>query len=570
MMTYIKTGRSGQLVSESITFTPVPITEDQIGADVPNLTIGGDLTLGGVITLSASAGTIVSAQVTVGGEVLDDEGGFTYVVPSFATASSEIAVSGTISVAADGDTATSTRPAQTWVIPLVTQSNMHGLATGSDATPWPANSYFLDHTDNTLFTPTAQQNIPNPLDATGGPYTLAKYFAIDFLAANPGDSIIFIPAADSGSGFASNEWNRGNVLYDQCVRLTNIAIDENPGAVVRAILVQGFENDAVLQMDPDDFTHALTEFVAAIREDLKTASRQTSIVFSELADDFVGVNADRIAIRDAALASVDLITHSAIASSRTPTVLDTIDNTHFNLAGLIELGARHAAALDVADAAKVDADELEVTHVASDSADFLSGGAQSSHTFTDVAGAPGTTGFIVLSQRGPNTADADTVIVNGQAATRFGRIDSGIGRFDISIWRAENLQASNDIAVTLTAATDRIGLVLWSVDGNVSHTEVFFSEFSTDATQLSETLDYVPKGGVVISSAAGYVSNNPNWTWYNVDESVQEANASLNFVFGAADRKFESTHRFQTVAVEFEAAFAYAQMVSAILAPLKR
>jgi Carbohydrate esterase, sialic acid-specific acetylesterase len=42
-------------------------------------------------------------------------------------------------------------------------------------------------------------------------------FAKAVLAAHPGKTIVLIPAADGGAGFFTQDWNRGDTLYESAV-----------------------------------------------------------------------------------------------------------------------------------------------------------------------------------------------------------------------------------------------------------------------------------------------------------------------------------------------------------------
>ena len=57
-------------------------------------------------------------------------------------------------------------------------------------------------------------------EGNGGPHLIAKRFARDFLAARPGDGIVFVPGAVGGTSFWNHRWNPGDDLYDNLVDLT--------------------------------------------------------------------------------------------------------------------------------------------------------------------------------------------------------------------------------------------------------------------------------------------------------------------------------------------------------------
>ena len=369
------------------------------GGSAPEIAVSGSLTPGSTITLSASAGTLKSATVTVGGVRIPADSGFTYTLPVWATDASAIAITGRVETD-DGETlAVSAPSAQTWVIPLATQSNMLGSAVGvgDDGVAWPAG-VLMANIDGSTYTP---GGTIVDLNGTTAPYSIAKHFAISFLTEHPGDTIIFVPAAVSGTGFASNDWNKGNALYNRLVDATNATLTANPGALPRAVLVQGFEHDCVLSMTAASFTAALEDFIDALRSDITGAGRSLPVVLGELASDFVGTDPVRVAIRDAALSTPSRKHFTAMASSRSPTVLPTTDGTHFSQAGLAEMGARQYVALASAEANAVSTAAIGLGGTISQFTDG-NGQAWRVHSFTE-------TGIFELT----NEAEVDLLIVGG-------------------------------------------------------------------------------------------------------------------------------------------------------------
>ena len=231
----------------------------------------------------------------------------------------------------------------TWVFPLAGQSNMVSRADADGSSPWPDRVRFVTQ-EGRPFAPAAEIG---SADGDVGPFLIPKRFAADFLAARPGDSVVFVPGAVGGTSFWNHRWNPGDDLYDNLVALTTTVLAEHPDWRLRAMLFQGFETDAKNGMLATTFRRALDRFVRGIRADLRAP--ELPIVFGELPPAFVDGHADRAAIRDELQRATTRLPYIAIASSRSPSVADD-DGLHYSTTGLLLIGDRYAAALAAAEA----------------------------------------------------------------------------------------------------------------------------------------------------------------------------------------------------------------------------
>lgn len=229
-----------------------------------------------------------------------------------------------------------------WVFPLAGQSNMVSRADADGSAPWPAAVRFVAQ-DGRPVAPTAEIR---SADGDAGPFLIAKRFAADFLAAQPGDSIVFVPGAVGGTSFWNHRWNPGDDLYDNLVALTTLVLAAHPDWRLRALLFQGFETDAKNGMLATTFRRALDRFVRSVRADLGAPG--LPLVFGELPPCFVAGHPDREAIRDELDRATRRLPYTAVASSRSPTVCED-DGLHYSTAGLLRIGGRYAAALAVAE-----------------------------------------------------------------------------------------------------------------------------------------------------------------------------------------------------------------------------
>lgn len=230
----------------------------------------------------------------------------------------------------------------TWVFPLAGQSNMVSRANADGTAPWPEGVRFVSQSGE-LVAPSPEIATP---EGNGGPFLIAKCFASDFLAAHPGDGVVFVPGAVGGTSFWNHRWNPGDDLYDNLVGLTRGVLAEYPDWRLRALLFQGFETDASNAMLATTFRRAIDRFVRAIREDL---GEDLPIVFGELPPGFVGDDPVRGAIREEVRQAAARWPRVAVVSSRLPSAAED-DGLHYSTAGLLSLGRRYAAGLAAAEA----------------------------------------------------------------------------------------------------------------------------------------------------------------------------------------------------------------------------
>ena len=214
----------------------------------------------------------------------------------------------------------------TWVFPLAGQSNMVGRADADGAEPWPDGVRFVTQAGG-LAAPAAMIAAP---EGNGGPYLIPKRFAADFLAARPGDRIVFVPGAVGGTSFWNHRWNPGDDLYDNLIALTKAILAAHPDWRLRAMLFQGFETDATNAMLATTFRRRIDRFVRAVRSEL---GADLPIVFGELPPAFVDGHPERLAIRDALAEATRRLPYTAVASSQLGRRPAEDDGLHYSTDG---------------------------------------------------------------------------------------------------------------------------------------------------------------------------------------------------------------------------------------------
>lgn len=302
----------------------------------------GDLAPSGRFSVVALGGALSSLTVSVAGRPLTPIAGSDYRVPPGAAPGTPIVISAsgktrTLDVADPGPV--------TWVVPLATQSNtmQPDVNVPADTVAWSSRALAMASW-GTLMTPTA---IMTAVEGQTGRFLIPKHFANAFLAARPNDRLVILPTVRGTSSFFNGRWNPGDDLYRNLVQMTRRVLYANSTFRLRSILVQCGENDGQNAADPATFRAQLEAFVAGLRADLHQP--ELPMTFGELADAFCS-NPARREIRDQVLDLPATVPYVAIASSRVPTVVGTTDNTHFDVSGSAEMGARHFAALAAADA----------------------------------------------------------------------------------------------------------------------------------------------------------------------------------------------------------------------------
>ena len=228
----------------------------------------------------------------------------------------------------------------TRVFVLAGQSNMVGRA-GLDAGPGYPEGVFQYTMAGEIVAATSplDHHDENPDDMG-----LALQFAIDFRAAHPNEEIVFLPAAEGGSGFSDGKWRVGGALYNNLVTRANALFAANPSFRLGAILWHQGERDSGYA----SFESDLDAMIAGLRSEIAVAGDTTPFVLGELVPDFVEASAENGAINDSIKDTPNRVFHSSVVSSFLPTRLSDVgDNLHFDSASLRLLGSRYFSALSV-------------------------------------------------------------------------------------------------------------------------------------------------------------------------------------------------------------------------------
>ncbi|MEM9221674.1 MAG: sialate O-acetylesterase [Pseudomonadota bacterium] len=248
-----------------------------------------------------------------------------------------------IGIASGGLQGSGTPP--THVFGLAGQSNMQGGPTFDGGDGYPGGTLqFGRRGGNNLKIIPALGNLHHDGGYGSNKMSLAFQFAIDYIAANPGVRVLFVPGAKGGSTYISNDWNKGDPSYEDFVLRMNMVFDENPGFALKGVLWQHGETDGDNAGGPT-YAANLDQMIADFRTDITRAGPTTPVLVGEIAPALADDSASHTAVFNAQTDVASRVLHTAVVSSAD---LTTYDRLHFNAASLRTLGGRYFTALSAA------------------------------------------------------------------------------------------------------------------------------------------------------------------------------------------------------------------------------
>ncbi len=229
----------------------------------------------------------------------------------------------------------------TQVVILAGQSNMVGRADFDGGASYPDGIFQYDRNGQIV----AASAPLDHHDAIAGDMGLDLQFAIAFKAAYPNVELVFLPAADGGTGFSDGQWGVGEPLYADLVTRANALFAENPAFQLSAILWHQGERDSGLASYRDE----LEATIAGLRTEITAASPATLFVLGELLPDFTDASTENAAVTATIQDVPNRMMYTATVSATDPTRLSSLgDGLHFDAASLRQLGTRYFEALPVA------------------------------------------------------------------------------------------------------------------------------------------------------------------------------------------------------------------------------
>lgn len=263
-------------------------------------------------------------------------------------------------------------PARTLVYLLGGQSNLRGQATFDGGAEYPAGVLEVARAgkisggaDGALVQAVHQLDHHDPAAGHFGP---ALQFALDHVAAQPGDTLVLVPCCRGGTGFADSRWNPGDDLYADAVARLNAVFAAHPDYELGGFLMEFGEADA--KLNSTTILRDIGEMVAALRGDVSAAGPATPLVLTgplaAFATAWPGSNVAEVR-RDLTRVP-DQIAHTAMIG--TDDLGDLGDNVHYDAASVRLAGSRLFAALPAAraNAPKAPPTPYEISAVPGDGA----------------------------------------------------------------------------------------------------------------------------------------------------------------------------------------------------------
>jgi hypothetical protein len=236
-------------------------------------------------------------------------------------------------------------PAKTVVWALLGQSNMVGRAVYDGLGGHPAGVLQwgrVGAADGTLIPAVHPLAHWDPSGTNIGPDI---GFADAWTAANPDDTLVYMPGADGGTGFSDARWRVGDDLYADAVARINALFTANPGFEFGGFLWHQGEKDT--GQTPAFYQPLLDAMIAGLRSEVTVAGPTTPFVLGQMVEAYYVGSAGREAIQAVIDDTPNRVAYTAVASSAG--LADKGDALHFGAAAQRTLGDRyHAAALAAA------------------------------------------------------------------------------------------------------------------------------------------------------------------------------------------------------------------------------
>ena len=226
-------------------------------------------------------------------------------------------------------------PGSTMVFALMGQSNMVGRAMYDGAGEHPPGvlQWGRSGADDGELIPAS---VPlQHVDAAPGQMGLDITFADAALAAYPDSALVVVPLAEGGTGFANNDWNPGDVRFQDSVTRINAVMAANPGFTFAGFLWHQGESDT----GNATYQTALDTMIAALRADVDAAGPTTPFILGGLSPDWIAQDPARETIQSVIETTTARVSRTAVADSSD--LAGSPTDPHFSAANLRMLGTRY-------------------------------------------------------------------------------------------------------------------------------------------------------------------------------------------------------------------------------------
>ncbi|MEO9899077.1 MAG: sialate O-acetylesterase [Paracoccaceae bacterium] len=239
---------------------------------------------------------------------------------------------------------------KTIVFSLLGQSNMVGWDTFDGGAEYPAGTLQVARSGHASGASSgelvAADHLLDHHNGSASFMGLALQFSIDYKAAHPHDTMVFVPDARGSTGFATGDWNPGDTYYEAAVARLNTLFGAHPEFVMGGFLWHQGESDTSSAADAVAYPAALDGMLAQIRLDVSAADATTPVVLGGMVPSWVTGDVNRQTVQDALGATPERLAYTGFAPSTG--LAANSDGIHFNAASLRDLGTRYLSALDTA------------------------------------------------------------------------------------------------------------------------------------------------------------------------------------------------------------------------------
>lgn len=169
--------------------------------------------------------------------------------------------------------------------------------------------------------------------------SFAKAYLREFDSSS--DPILIIPCGAGGTGFISNEWNKGNPLYQDAVNRVRYVLKKYPQSELKAVLWHQGEKEA--NHRNEHFQEDLDNFIRDLRDDL--GHDNLPFVLGGLVPYWVDQDVYRLTFQSILKTAPTRMPLVGYADPERPFVIEKADNAedvvHFSAEGQREMGNRY-------------------------------------------------------------------------------------------------------------------------------------------------------------------------------------------------------------------------------------
>ncbi len=177
------------------------------------------------------------------------------------------------------------------------------------------------------------------VDRNGFGLTFAKLYQNDILDKNR--KVLLIPCGKGNTGFIDQQWNKGNVCFDDAIARVDWVLENYKGSQLKAILWQQAERDILL--NNLNYKTDLDQFVSDVFQSFP--NQNFYFLAGGMVPYWVNLNPRRIAFQNIIKTLPDRHSKTEFIDSEIPFIIskmyNNFDTVHYNAFGQREMGKRY-------------------------------------------------------------------------------------------------------------------------------------------------------------------------------------------------------------------------------------